>query len=142
MKSDEQVFLIHVRKGTLNISVHNRLPEIWGADANEFNPECFLNIDKYKQFNIGVRVFGNLLTCLVRVDALDGDSQPLRCRPLSSHSSRILKFLSPFKPRRHGSVGLMKPRAGGQRMDGPCGSLWRSETTRHQIVLGMNLCAM
>ncbi|KAI9446009.1 cytochrome P450 [Lactarius indigo] len=62
-KSGEQVSSIRVRKGTsiiINISVYNRLPEIWGADANEFNPERFMNIDKSKHLNIGV--FGNSLT--------------------------------------------------------------------------------
>ncbi|KAF8266543.1 cytochrome P450 [Lactarius quietus] len=62
-KSDEQVSSIHVRKGTpvdVAIGVYNRLPDIWGADANEFNPERFLNIDKSKRSNIGV--FANLLT--------------------------------------------------------------------------------
>jgi len=62
-KSDEQVSSIHVRKGTpvdVAIGVYNRLPDIWGADANEFNPERFLNLDKSKRSNIGV--FANLLT--------------------------------------------------------------------------------
>jgi cytochrome P450 len=60
-KSGEQLSSIHVRKGTpinLAISVYNRLPEMWGADANEFNPERFLNVDKSKHANIGV--FANL----------------------------------------------------------------------------------
>ncbi|KAI9446021.1 cytochrome P450 [Lactarius indigo] len=57
-KSGEQVSSIPVRKGTLvdvSIGVYNRLPEIWGTDANEFMPERFLNIDKSKHSNtIGV----------------------------------------------------------------------------------------
>jgi len=62
-KSGDQVSSIPVKKGTpidVSISVYNRLPEIWGADANEFNPERFLNIDKSKHSTIGV--FANLMT--------------------------------------------------------------------------------
>ncbi|KAN0129604.1 cytochrome P450 [Lactarius tabidus] len=62
-KSGEKVSSIYVRKGTpidVAIAVYNRLPEVWGADANEFNSERFLNVDKSKRSNIGV--FANLLT--------------------------------------------------------------------------------
>ncbi|KAH9066230.1 cytochrome P450 [Lactarius vividus] len=62
-KSGEQVSSIPVRKGTLvdlAVSVYNRLPEIWGADPNGFNPERFLDIDKSNRPNVGV--FGNSLT--------------------------------------------------------------------------------
>ncbi len=31
-----------------------RLPEVWGADADKWNPERFLNIDKSKQTSVGV----------------------------------------------------------------------------------------
>ncbi|KAH8977852.1 cytochrome P450 [Lactarius akahatsu] len=62
-KSGEQVSSIPVRKGTLvdlAVGVYNRLPEIWGIDANEFKPERFLDIDKSHRSNVGV--FGNLMT--------------------------------------------------------------------------------
>ncbi|KAH9066220.1 cytochrome P450 [Lactarius vividus] len=119
-KSGEQVSSIHVRKGTpidLNISVYNRLPEIWGADANEFNPERFLNIDKSKQFNIGVFAicfiasgprgcigwrFAILEMQTIIVTLLENFELSL---PLQTEKTRIYR-----KP-----SGLMKPMAEGQR---------------------------
>ncbi|KAI9446023.1 cytochrome P450, partial [Lactarius indigo] len=64
-RSGEKISSIPVRKGTLvdlAVGVYNRLPEIWGADANEFKPKRFLNIDKSKRSNVGL--FGNFI-CFV-----------------------------------------------------------------------------
>ncbi|KAI0253563.1 cytochrome P450 [Lactifluus subvellereus] len=61
-KSGEQVTSIPVKKGTqidIAIDVYNRLPEVWGPDADDWNPERFLNLDKSKQTSIGV--FANLM---------------------------------------------------------------------------------
>lgn len=61
-RSGEKVSSIPVGKGTpidILIGAYNRLPEIWGQDADEWNPDRFLNIDKTKQTNVGL--FANLL---------------------------------------------------------------------------------
>jgi len=61
-KSGEQITSIPVMKGTtidIPIDVYNRLPEVWGQDAHEWNPDRFLDLDKSKQTNIGV--FSNLM---------------------------------------------------------------------------------
>ncbi|KAH8998345.1 cytochrome P450 [Lactarius hatsudake] len=61
-RSGEKVSSIPVRKGTpidILIGAYNRLPEIWGQDADEWNPDRFLNIDKTKQATVGL--FANFI---------------------------------------------------------------------------------
>ncbi|KAH9074981.1 cytochrome P450 [Lactarius deliciosus] len=61
-KSGQLVSSIPVKKGTLiDIALHayQRLPEVWGEDAGEWNPDRFLESDNVKQTLIGV--YGNLL---------------------------------------------------------------------------------
>ncbi|KAI0306228.1 cytochrome P450 [Multifurca ochricompacta] len=60
-ESGEQISSIPVRKGTpidIAIGVYNRLPGVWGLDADDWNPERFLNFDKSNQTPLGV--FANL----------------------------------------------------------------------------------
>ncbi|TFY63091.1 hypothetical protein EVG20_g6460 [Dentipellis fragilis] len=48
---------IPVRKGqdvTISVSAYNRMPQVWGEDAHEFNPDRFLGIDKTKQTIVGL----------------------------------------------------------------------------------------
>ncbi len=48
---------LHIRKGQdflLSICAYNRLPSVWGEDADEWNPGRFLDVPKEKQINIGV----------------------------------------------------------------------------------------
>ncbi|KAH8995436.1 cytochrome P450 [Lactarius akahatsu] len=61
-RSGEQVSSIPIGKGTpidILVGAYNRLPEIWGQDADEWNPDRFLNIDKTKQATVGL--FAGLL---------------------------------------------------------------------------------
>ncbi|KAI9446040.1 cytochrome P450 [Lactarius indigo] len=58
-QSGEQVSSIPIGKGThidILIGAYNRLPEIWGQDADEWNPDRFLNTDsdKMKQDDCGM----------------------------------------------------------------------------------------
>ncbi|KAI0263463.1 cytochrome P450 [Gloeopeniophorella convolvens] len=62
LKSGEQITSIPIKKGTpLDVSpvAYNRLPQIWGEDADAFKPERFLETEKEKKTSVGV--FGNLL---------------------------------------------------------------------------------
>ncbi|KAI9440898.1 cytochrome P450 [Lactarius indigo] len=61
-KSGQPVSSIPVKKGTIiDIALHayQRLPEVWGEDAGEWNPDRFLESESVKQTSIGV--YGNLL---------------------------------------------------------------------------------
>ncbi|KAH9980906.1 cytochrome P450 [Lactifluus volemus] len=61
-KSGEQILSIPVKKGTcieVHIGAYNRLPEVWGPDADEWNPDRFLDPERGKQISVGV--FANLL---------------------------------------------------------------------------------
>ncbi|KAI9458346.1 cytochrome P450 [Lactarius psammicola] len=93
-KSGRPVSSIPVKKGTLiDIAIHayQRLPEVWGEDAGEWNPDRFLKAENVKQTSIGV--YGNLvLEMLVIVTTLvkhfefslpserEGEKTPRVCR--------------------------------------------------------------
>ncbi|TFY55001.1 hypothetical protein EVG20_g9479 [Dentipellis fragilis] len=61
-KTGETISAIPVRKGQevqISISAYNRMPEIWGEDAQEFKPDRFLGSRGAKQTSVGV--YANLL---------------------------------------------------------------------------------
>ncbi|KAA1474654.1 cytochrome P450 [Dentipellis sp. KUC8613] len=61
-KTGETIDAIPVRKGQavhISVSAYNRMPEIWGEDAQEFNPDRFLGSRGAKQTSVGV--YANLL---------------------------------------------------------------------------------
>ncbi|TFY76330.1 hypothetical protein EWM64_g7683 [Hericium alpestre] len=43
----------------ISVCSYNRLPEIWGEDADRWNPERFMHLDKKKQIPLGV--YSNLM---------------------------------------------------------------------------------
>ncbi|KAI9452155.1 cytochrome P450 [Russula earlei] len=48
-KSGDKVSSVPIKQGTpidIHIDAYNRLPEIWGPDADEWNPDRFLDADK------------------------------------------------------------------------------------------------
>jgi hypothetical protein len=73
-KSGEQISVIPVRKGThidmsfcsyhrwvavrcrpaVSLKCDIRLPEVWGEDADEWNPRRFRHVDKEKQISVGL----------------------------------------------------------------------------------------
>jgi len=65
-KSGEQITSIPIKKGTpIDISPagYNRLPGVWGEDADKWNPERFLDHQKeFREASSGLGVFGNLLS--------------------------------------------------------------------------------
>ncbi|KAI0263457.1 cytochrome P450 [Gloeopeniophorella convolvens] len=62
MKSGEEISSIPIKKGTpidIMIDVYNRLPSIWGDDADEWRPERFLDAENQTRTSLGV--YGNLM---------------------------------------------------------------------------------
>lgn len=62
-KSGKHISSIPVSKGTkvkLSLCAYNRLPSIWGEDADRWNPMRWVNMDSSKQTSVGV--YSNLLT--------------------------------------------------------------------------------
>ncbi|KAM5543148.1 hypothetical protein V8D89_003022 [Ganoderma adspersum] len=69
----EVVTEIPVRAGQvvhLSFAGYHRLPEVWGEDANVWNPDRFFRIETGKQTNVGV--FANLMTFSAGVRACIG----------------------------------------------------------------------
>ncbi|KAE9399218.1 cytochrome P450 [Gymnopus androsaceus JB14] len=71
-ESGEEISQIPVSKGQriiLSIAMYNRLAQVWGEDANEWNPERFM-IDSKKRTTLGV--YANLMTFSAGVRACIG----------------------------------------------------------------------
>ncbi|KAE9411101.1 cytochrome P450 [Gymnopus androsaceus JB14] len=71
-ESGEEISQIPVSKGqriVLSIGVYNRLTQVWGDDANEWNPERFI-IDSKKKTALGV--YANLMSFSAGVRACIG----------------------------------------------------------------------
>ncbi|KAH9173542.1 cytochrome P450 [Lactarius sanguifluus] len=65
-KSGKQITSIPIQKGTpidISPAVYNRLPDVWGSDANEWNPERFLDpLRGFKEASSNIGVFGSLMS--------------------------------------------------------------------------------
>ncbi|KAH9023972.1 cytochrome P450 [Lactarius pseudohatsudake] len=61
-ESGQQITSIPIQKGTpidISLAVYNRLPDVWGEDANEWNPERFLDPQReFKEASSNIGVFG------------------------------------------------------------------------------------
>ncbi|KAA1474639.1 cytochrome P450 [Dentipellis sp. KUC8613] len=56
-ESGKTISSIPVRKGqdvTISVSAYSRIPQVWGEDADKFNPDRFLRVDKTKQTTVGL----------------------------------------------------------------------------------------
>ncbi|KAH9066249.1 cytochrome P450 [Lactarius vividus] len=65
-KSGKQITSIPIKKGTpidISPAVYNRLSDVWGEDANEWNPERFLDpLRGFKEASSNIGVFGNSMS--------------------------------------------------------------------------------
>ncbi|KAH8998336.1 cytochrome P450 [Lactarius hatsudake] len=65
-KSGKQITSIPIKKGTpidISPAVYNRLPDVWGEDANEWDPERFLDpLREFKEASSNIGVFGSLMS--------------------------------------------------------------------------------
>ncbi|KAH9173529.1 cytochrome P450 [Lactarius sanguifluus] len=65
-KSGKQITSIPIEKGTpidISLVVYNRLPDVWGEDADEWNPERFLDpLRGFKEASSNIGVFGSLMS--------------------------------------------------------------------------------
>ncbi|VDC03589.1 unnamed protein product [Peniophora sp. CBMAI 1063] len=61
-KSGKMISSIPISKGQevyISMAAYNRNPEVWGADAHEFNPDRFMNFNKSEMTPVGL--YANLL---------------------------------------------------------------------------------
>ncbi|KAJ3870026.1 cytochrome P450 [Lentinula novae-zelandiae] len=129
-ESGEELSQIPVSKGqrvSVSISVYNRLTQVWGKDANEWNPERFLHETK-KDTTLGV--YANLMTFSAGVRACIGWRFALVTSPfymLMELQAILFGLLEKFEfsPGPEGlddiqrvPAGLMIPMKKGHWMDG------------------------
>ncbi|KAF7436931.1 hypothetical protein PC9H_003765 [Pleurotus ostreatus] len=72
-KDGETLTELPIQKGQdfiVSICAYNRLPSVWGSDADEWNPRRFLDTSKEKQTSVGV--YANLMTFSGGVQACIG----------------------------------------------------------------------
>ncbi|KAI9430949.1 cytochrome P450 [Lactarius psammicola] len=64
-KSGEKTTSIPIKKGTridISTAAYNRLPDVWGEDANEWNPDRFLDPQRdFVEASSNIGLFGNLM---------------------------------------------------------------------------------
>jgi len=65
-KSGEKITSIPITKGAqidISAAAYNRLPDVWGEDASEWNPERFLDPHReIREASSNIGVFGNLMS--------------------------------------------------------------------------------
>ncbi|KAF4605321.1 hypothetical protein EYR40_004105 [Pleurotus pulmonarius] len=72
-KDGETLTELPIQKGQdviVSICAYNRLPSVWGGDADEWNPRRFLDVSKEKQTSVGV--YANLMTFSAGIRACIG----------------------------------------------------------------------
>ncbi|VDB99467.1 unnamed protein product [Peniophora sp. CBMAI 1063] len=118
-KSGQEITSIPIRKGQaidIHIAAYNRNPDVWGADANEWNPERFMNATKAGTTSVGV--YANLLNFSAGVKACMGwrfsviEMQAIAATLLESFEFALPEQTEENIIRRKPS-GLMAPMADG-----------------------------